>query len=362
MNAPETNQEKKSGNTQFQELDLALGFVAKHNWKLFQTASLAFGFLIFLVYFCQHNFYPDFDLFSFLSLLAAAAVLGGSVLVVVGLGFAAPAWIWSEMFFSEKQVRDELEYRINNLNPKEKLDHRLINIYFVLPALICNLSLISSIYFFDDDIAHTISLILAPIVVGLIFGGLLQKNYELPSWSWLRFTFTAFLAFSVCNIVALLSTLTVDHAFPEITAMLGQYPFMILSFVVTLLLLTLLTALGRRDQRFLLLMTPPLAFFLLLVTNTMNVLPCNVVKQLGIGNYKAEQVLFNDATCARYKEIPSYGVKTDCALDNAHITWSMGGIYFIEWTSADKKIKVKVPKDGIISIKLTEPDNSKKTS
>ncbi|MNU11630.1 hypothetical protein D3C72_2596330 [compost metagenome] len=62
----------------------------------------------------------------------------------------------------------------------------------------------------------------------------------------------------------------------------------------------------------------------------MNVLPGNVVKQLGIGNYKAEQVLFNDATCARYKEIPSYGVKTDCALDNAHITWSMGGIYFIE--------------------------------
>ncbi len=349
----------ESGTSQFQELDVALSFVAKHNWKFFQIVSLAFGFLIFLVYFCQNSFYPDFDLFSFISLLAAAAVLGGGVLAVVGFGFAAPGWIWSEMFFSDKQINEELGYRINKNTPKDKLDHRLTNRYFFFPALLCNLILIVAMYFFDSDTAYTFGLILAPIVVGLVFGFFVQKNYELPSWSWLKFAFTAFLTFSICNLVALLSTLKIDQTFPEITLMIGQYPFMILSFFVTLLFLTLLTTFVRRDQRFLLLITPLLAFFLMLATNTWNVLPSNIVNQLGIGNYEAEQILLNSDTCEKYKVIPTYGVTSDCALNNVHVVWSMGGLYSIRWSSEGKTIKVKLPSGAIISTKLPE---TKKTT
>ncbi|WP_095148211.1 hypothetical protein [Pseudomonas sp. Irchel s3a18] len=353
---PPKGHKAQAGESQFRLLDKVFDFIEKHNWKLFHIASLAFGFLIFLIYFCQNHFYPDFDLFSFVSLLAAAALMGSLMVLMIGFGFTAPGWIWSEAFFSDKPVRKELEYRINNNSPKENLDRSLINRYFFAPGFCCLTILWMAIYFFSNDgSAYTIGLLTGPALTGLVFGWSLQKNYELPPYSWLKFTITAFLVFSIGNLVALLSALAMDKGVPEVAETMGDYPFMGLCFLASLSIFTAIAAVIRKSQRYVLIVSPLLAIMLMLWTNTWSALPDKIVNTLGLGNYQAEQVLLSSDLCEKYKAIEGYGVKDDCALNDVHVIWSMGGLSVIKWQIADHEIKVKIPSSTILSIRLAVP-------
>lgn len=88
MDRPTTG--KHGPSEPFKALDKVFEFIEQHNWKLFHFASLAFGFLIFLIYFGQNHFYPDFDLFGFVSLLAAAASWGASSCCLLALALPPP--------------------------------------------------------------------------------------------------------------------------------------------------------------------------------------------------------------------------------------------------------------------------------
>ncbi|POA27928.1 MULTISPECIES: hypothetical protein [unclassified Pseudomonas] len=353
--SPSKYRKPPAGSSQFQVLDNIFEFIKKHNWKLFRIASLAFGFLIFLIYFCQNHFYPDFDLFNFVSLLAAAALLGSLMVLLIGFGFTAPGWIWSEAFFSDKPVREELKYRINGNTPKEDLDRRLINRYFFLPGFCCLATLWAAMYFFDGGTAYTIGLLAGPLLIGLVFGFPLQKNYELPPYSWLKFAITTFLAFFIGNLVALLSTLAMAKGVPEVVETMGDYQFMALCFFSSLLIFTAIGAVIRKSQRYVLIISPLLAICLMLWTNTWSALPGNIINTLGLGNYQAEQVLLGSDLCEKYKAIKSYGIDDDCALNSVHVTWSMGGLSVIKWQIADNEIKVKIPSSAILSTKLAAP-------
>ena len=340
----------------FQALDKVFQFIEKHNWKLFHFASLAFGFLIFLIYFGQNHFYPDFDLFGFVSLLAAAALMGCVIVLLIGFGFTAPGWIWSEVFFSDKPVDEELKYRINGNTPKTNLDRRLINRYFFAPGF-CSLAVLwLALYFLQDGHAFTLGLLAGPLAIGIAFGLPLQKNYELPSYSWLKFAITAFLTFLTGNLVALLATTALARGAPGMVKTLGEYPFMAVCFLALLILLTVITAVIRQNQRHVLIVSPLLALLLMFGANTWSVLPGKIISALGLGNYQAEQVLLSKELCEKYQAIESYGVKDDCALNHVHVVWSMGGLSVIKWSFADQEIKVKVPSAVILSIRLAAPD------
>lgn len=344
-----------------QSLDVAFDFIERHNWKLFRIASLGFGFLIFLIYFCQNHFYPDFDLFSFLSLLATAALMGGLMVLVIAFGFCAPGWCWSEMFFSDKPVRTELEYLINGNMPKERLDHQLINRYFFAPGFLCLSILWLAVYFLDGDTAFTIGLLAGPFFAGLAFGPFLQRNYQLPSYSWAKFTVTAFLVFFVANLVALLTTLAVAKGVPEALKAAGDYPFMAACFFASLVVFTILTAVIRSNQRYVLLISPLIAVVLMLWSNTWGVLPGKIVNLLGLGNYQAEQVLLNNDLCEKYKAIAGYGIKTNCALNDVHVIWSMGSTTVMKWQFANQEIKVKIPSSSILSTRVVTPGEPPKS-
>ena len=347
--------EAKTKKPQPQSLDTVFEFIEKHNWKLFRIASLGFGFLIFLIYFCQNHFYPDFDLFSFLSLLATAALIGGLMVLVIAFGFCAPGWTWSEAFFSDKPVREELAYRINGNMPKERLDHRLINRYFFAPGFICMSILWMALYFFEGDTAYTIGLVAGPFLSGLLFGSILQRNYELPPFSWAKFTVTAFLVFFIANIVALLSTLEVARGVPEAVKAVGEYPFMAACFFASLVAFTIVTAIIRGNPRFVLIVSPLFAVVLMLWTNTWIDLPGKIVKLLGLGNYQAEQVILNSDLCEKYKAIEGYGIKSNCALNDVHVIWSMGSTTVMTWQFASQELKVKIPSSSILSTRIFVP-------
>ena len=345
----------QAGDPHFQVLDKVFQFIEKHNWKLLHFASLALGFLIFLIYFCQNHFYPDFDLFGFVSLLAAAALMGWAMVFFIGFGFTAPGWIWSEVFFRDKPVDQALQDRINGNAPKANLDRRLINRYFFAPGFCSLAALWLAMYFFHDGHAFTLGLLAGPLVIGLAFGLALQKNYDLPPYSWLKFAITSFLTFLTGNLVALLATTALARGTPGIVKTMGEYPFMALCFLALLMLLTAITAVIRQNQRHVLIVSPLLAILLMFGTNTWSALPGKIISTLGLGNYQAEQVLLSSELCEKYQAIESYGVKDDCALNNVHVIWSMGGLSVIKWSFADQEIKVKVPSAVILSIRLAAP-------
>lgn len=353
MDRPTTG--KHDPSEPFKALDKVFEFIEQHNWKLFHFASLAFGFLIFLIYFGQNHFYPDFDLFGFVSLLAAAALMGCVIVLLIGFGFTAPGWIWSEVFFSDKPVHEELKYRINGNTPKANLDRRLINRYFVAPGFCSLAALWLALYFLRDGHAFTLGLLAGPLVIGIAFGLPLQKNYELPAYSWLKFAITAFLTFLTGNLVALLATTALARGAPGMVKTMGEYPFMALCFLALLTLLSAITAVIRQNQRHVLIVSPLLALLLMLGSNTWSTLPGKIISTLGLGNYQAEQILLSNELCEKYQAIDSYGVKADCALNNAHVIWSMGGLSVIQWPFADQSIKVKIPSTAILSIKLAAP-------
>lgn len=345
----------KTQKRQAQSLDMVFEFIEKHNWKLFRIASLGFGFLIFLIYFCQNHFYPDFDLFSFLSLLATAALMGGLMVLVIAFGFCAPGWIWSEAFFNDKTISAKLEKFINRDMPKERMDHHLINRYFFAPGLLCIVAFWVALYFFNDGTAFTLGLLTAPIVTGLIFGLFLQKNYKLPRYSWAKFAIAAFLVFFIGNFVAFLSTLALVKEAPAAVKVGNGLPLMAACFFVALLVFTIITAVIRSNLRYVLIISPLIAAVLMLWSNTWVVLPGKIVNLLGLGNYQAEQVILNSDLCEKYKAIEGYGVKKNCSLNDVHMIWSMGSTTVMTWQFANQEFKVKIPSSSILSTRIYVP-------
>ncbi|WP_438300426.1 hypothetical protein [Pseudomonas sp. NMS19W] len=357
-----TQRDKNADGSRFQTLDKLLSFIEKHNWKLFKVASLAFGFLIFLVYFCQNGFYPDFDLFSFASLLAAAALIGGAVVALVSVGLVAPGWFWSELFFEERSIREELKKHFNDEKSQHRLNHRLVIGYFLLPTFLCQFVLVIALYYTQGGASGlTIGLFISPLIVSLLFGAAIQRGYSLPSGSWWKFAITALGSVFLSNLIAMLFSGFAAARILPTHAYIGQYPFMAAGLFITLLTFTLLTIALRDGKRYALILGPLLAIAFMASIRTWEVLPSNIVKQLGIGNYEAEQLLLDDDLCEKYKAIESYGLKNDCALNDVHVVWSMGGLSVVKWQFNGKEIKVKISSDSILSTKVAVQQASPKS-
>src|SRR5690606_16453530 len=57
-------------------LDRTISYLFANAGNMIKFGPLGIGFLLFLIYFCQNNFFPGFDLFSLASLLLAAFAIG----------------------------------------------------------------------------------------------------------------------------------------------------------------------------------------------------------------------------------------------------------------------------------------------
>ncbi|MED7665927.1 hypothetical protein GXB78_01710 [Pseudomonas moraviensis subsp. stanleyae] len=355
---PAEDSDAPGSDFQIPLLDKAFEFIQTHNWKLFRIASLAFGFLIFLIYFCQNRFYPDFDLFSFLSLLTAAALFGGLIVLLIGFGFSAPGWIWSQSFFRDKPVCTVLEAAFCSKASKEDLDRRLINHYFFAPGFCCLAFFWTALYLGKGFDMFMAGLLLGPLIVGLLFGSQLQRKYALPSYSWLKFTLTAFVVFSIGNLIAFFTAQELVKQLPEASRTPWEFVLRAFCFTASLFLFALVAAIIRSNHRYVLIVGPLVAIVLMLWSNTWGVLPEKIVRLLGLGNYQAEQVLLSNDLCEKYKAIEGYGIKSNCALNDVHVIWSMGSTTVMKWQFANQELKVKIPSSSILSTRIFVPKAS----
>ncbi|MDG6398412.1 hypothetical protein QCD79_00250 [Pseudomonas quasicaspiana] len=336
-------------------------FLRKHNWKLFRITSFSFGFMLFLVYFCQNSFYPDFDIFGFASLLVAASILGGGIVVFVTLGFCSPGLFWHHTFFRDPIIHAHFSNTSAVTQSSEKLQHRLTTSYFFVPCTVSLAILYVCVFLLSTPASYTTGLLAGPMVIGAYWGKKLAKEYALPKWSALKFAITALITFFLTNIISLLLLITAKDLLKEQYNLLGDHIFAITLLCLFSVIFTVIARLIQVSLTHAVIVGSLLAISVMLFSQAFTRIPNNIVKLLGIGNYDVENVLLTEDACTQLSKVEAYSIDTKCRIDQAHIIWSMGDTYYFEWTHNDKVISLRMDKQAIQSFQRLVPAPQKNT-
>jgi hypothetical protein len=330
-------------------------FLRKHNWKLFKIASFSFGFILFLVYFCQNRFYPDFDIFGFASLLVAASILGGITVAFVTLGFCAPGLFWFYTFFQDPVILNHFKNH-DTLNQYTKTtQHRLISSYFFIPSIVSLSILYACIFTLKTNTGYTTGLIIGPAVIGYFWGRKLQKEFSLPKWSSLKYGITALITFFLINIISLLLLFAAHDLLDRQAKALGDYLFAGMFLSLFSIFFAAIARLVQISLTHAIIAGSTLAVSMMLMSQAFIVLPGNVIRNLGIGNYDVQNVIFTTSACDQLRKIKAYGIDDKCQISHAHITWSMGSTYYLNWSENSERIFLRIDKQTIQSIQLVNP-------
>lgn len=315
-------------------------FLQRYFSPIAKVATPLLGFAIFLSYFHQHHFYPSFDLFQFSSLLLAACMIG--VFIVgssVALLLIAGAWMHYG-FTNAPAIKQELAYiRPQDNRQRTHFALKLIGLVYVLPltttamaityALVSHTTLFATVFF------------IAPVAATLLAGLLIQQQFELRSFSFLRFIWAAYVP---VLLIALLSALTLRDVAPYIDG-LADHEFRTLSLYAIACLISLIASFCTVSfiggwsfaLHFCGFFGLAIAFYSGLVTQ----LPDKVVQGLGLGNYSAATITLADDYCeGSTRQALSLG--ENCSLRDVHVVWLMGETLTYK-TSQDSDELIQIP-------------------
>ncbi|WP_313007901.1 hypothetical protein [Stutzerimonas nitrititolerans] len=344
---------KPDGASETDGIDSAIEYIFKRSGSLLKFGPLAVGFLIFLIYFCQNNFFPSFDIFSLTSLLLAAFVIGLAAYLVLVFGIAAPGFFWFDTFVKDSRVNEELEYsgtwrssRRNNENLRI-----LGRVYFFLPLLFCNLFFlwVATTRYVDDDLKAVVSFIVL-VFVCLAAAAELRKIYELGFGSIAKYVMTTFFSIflsSVVNIVVVLIILkahaeTADESVQILIAVGGTVGLACVFFVSAIA--------GLTNYKYTIFFSALFAILLSLIAGAWAVLPENIIRILGIGNYPASEVVLNEGACKDMASVLKELVSDDCVINDAKIIWSLGETYRIEMSGDVSQKVISLPSSSVGAI------------
>lgn len=280
-----------------------------------------FGFAIFVFYFYRHQFYPSFDLFQFSSLLIAAAAIGFTIIgLLVAALFSPGIWIYHQ-FLQHKTVKNDLKYSLPYLEERRGWwVLKLGSLVFGLPFIACTLSMIAVVILAPT--LFPLSVVLVPIAVTLLFGLIIQIAFELKPFSFLRYMWAADVGVMIAG---LLTTFTLDQSGPIIEGFqIGAWKWAI--YVAVVLLVPLIAALcsfvfisgWNSALHFSILFALLIALYSGLLTN----LPDKTIHTLGLGNFRAESIVFEPSYCD--EPVKNLSLDATCAMNDIHITWSLG--------------------------------------
>ncbi|MGM3387268.1 hypothetical protein KXR94_06420 [Stutzerimonas stutzeri] len=325
-------------------LESSSNFLRRHISMILKIAPPLFGFGMFVLYFYRNHFYPSFDLFQFSSLLIAAAAIGFIIIgLLVVLLFLPGPWIFGQ-FLDLRIIKDELRYS------RPYLDHqlgwwalKLGGLVFALPFLTCALGLLSILVLAPP--LFTISVLVVPILVTLLFGLIIQAVFMLPKFSFVRYMWAADVGVMV---VGVLVTYTLGQSAPIIEGFqIGAWKWVV--YVAAVLGVSGIAALC--SFAFIAGWNPALhfsAFFAMFIagySGLLTTLPDKAVQALGLGNYLAEAVLLEPNYCeAPIEQLP---MDASCVMKDVHIVWSLGETLVLR--SADNRV-VQIPSKFVRAI------------
>jgi hypothetical protein len=315
----------------------------KTKWlALFKSASLVFGFSIFLVYFVQNGFYPDVDLLGFGSLLLISAFVGAILTAYLAFGLAAPTVIWKE-FYSDTDVMTEIRLRLKEDSEIRKFYGWVLFPGFLVPVA---LGVTSSLLLNLLDLC-SISRITIMVCVPLLCSGvvtrLARKKYSLSQSSCMKSLVFAFIAYLVAELVLLLLCFTIFKARIFSSGNDDVYPSLLMALAVSIALQCAMTIGLHLRRSYAVLVGCFVGLMAMTVSGVWLTMPGAVVRNLGIGNYTAESVLIKDEECKRLKSA-KYLDGEECVLRSVHVVWAWAGSY--QFRFADGR-RIRIDKESV---------------
>lgn len=340
--------EKPQHKDSFDSLDKFALTVKRNITTIIKAVPAIVGFTIFLMYFCEHHFFPSFDLFSLGSLLIAASVLGILIFLLITLGISLPGLIWTDMFLKDKIVRDELSYYLSKTEDKEKKEKlSIIRIYFFYPAVLATLtSLLAILVKIEEPLYLT-----AFLALYFLLAGTLKYKYHLSWSSLLKYTLASTFAFVIASIVSIF------FAFTTIKLKYANEPehyqlFVVVAISILMTMAFTLCAISFHSSKYshTIFFSMLFAVFISVISNMWITLPGGITKILGIGNYLASEVHVNGAPC-KIESIPwKKTTEKNCVLENVRIIWGLGDTHRIQIQNKDETKDISVPTKNITSI------------
>lgn len=302
-------------------LESSSAFLNRHISIILKAGPPLFGFAIFVFYFYRHQFYPSFDLFQFSSLLIAAAAIGFTIIGLLVFALFGPGiWIYHQ-FLQHKQVKGDLKYSLPYLEVRRGWwVLKLGSLVFWLPFIGCTLGLVAALILAPS--LFTLSVVLVPIAVTLLFGLVIQMVFELKPFSFLRYMWAADVG---VMIAALLTTFTLGQSAPIIEGLqIGAWKWAI--YVAVVLVVPLIAALCAfvfvAGWNAALHFSIFFALLIALYSGLLTTLPEKTVRALGLGNFQAEAILLERDYCdEQVRQLP---LDAACAMNNIHVIWSLG--------------------------------------
>lgn len=314
-------------------------FFSKHFSLVAKVGPPLFGFAIFLFYFNQHRFYPTFDLFQFSSLLLAAAILGfvlvgTSVLLLVMPG----AWMHYG-FINSPSIKEDLRYiRPASDSQSIRFVTILLTFNYALP-FIGSAAGLTYVMLNHTSLFNT-ALFLIPLLMTLLSGLILQKLLELRTYSFLRFIWAAYFP---TLIIAFFSILTIREASARIDQIDNEALKITVIYGVPLLisLIAGFCALGFvAGWSFALHFSTFFALLIAFYSGALTVLPDKTIRSIGLGNYQAERIIFEDSYCDTHTRY-ALELNEHCSLEDVHVVWLMGDtLSFKAGTESERLVQV----------------------
>lgn len=320
----------------------------KYGWKMIVSAPPVIGFLLFFTYFTRNKFYPSFDIIQFSSLLLSAFLIVALTIGALISIMSAPALIFKYLFFESKAAKSSFRKKVYLMvNIEGSSSIRMLASIIASPAILGALLCFGSMILYGDY--FVIIFFTIPILVGITSTIESKIRNNLCRDLSLNLFFTTSFSIMIGN----LSILTFIEAIIPSIKLLGddtmQSVALLLIAMAIILTINFSCLVGLAGAKYALYINSIVAVTVLFYSGFATSLPETIVKKLDIGNYKALSIAFKKDFCS--PRIMQLDIKEDCTIDEAHIIWSMGDIYF--FTKESKQggtYTFRVPKENIKTI------------
>jgi hypothetical protein len=276
--------------------------------KAYYAISTLTGLLIFFIYFSHINYTPRISLTDSILLLFSALIIGvGFSLVIAGL-FILPSLAWKDLL--EKNLPDEQPKRFKYILLRQG----------IALFLLINLALGAMLY--SDYRTYCFMGFLASGLLWFVI--MLVKGEELPKNAIALALNT--LVMSLCALMVINIALhgvesIVDAELKETTARM----YVFFSLMLILFINVFLASFKKTGVTETVLSALGLLFLIFIATQSLATIPKGVMHILGLGSFRAEEIVLKNELCDYFKKNDEKNVKPlnsqTCSLTKPWILW-----------------------------------------
>jgi hypothetical protein len=319
--SPQSEHSEQSAADSFEKfkrhaLNFAASLLSEDTRKAYYAFSIIVGLSIFFIYFSHINYTPRITITDSVMLLFSALIIGvGSSLIMAGL-FILPSLAWRDIL--EKNLQGNQAQRFRYLFFRQGI--ALLALFtFSLAALL-----------YDEYRPYLLIAILTTVIGWLII--MFAKNEELK-YNLIALSLNAFFMI-ICTLMLINIALhgvedIADSGLKETTAR-----FIVFMSVIFVLLINIAIASFEKPGVFkTMLGALALLAAILIASQSVATIPKGVMHILGLGSFRAEEILIDNELCSYFKEIdPSKTQRIDattCSLKRTWILWKGEDAIFI---------------------------------